>query len=71
MEYRDDPEQVAMRLRHENRAAYQTALDVLMRGNAIARAALELRYRPIHQFQKEGPHVGFREEAESEAGRVN
>ncbi len=66
-----DPEQVARKIRHENRTAYQAFLDTYLRGSAIARAALEVRYTPIIQFIKEGPDVGERHEAESKAGRIN
>ncbi len=60
-----------MVIRHNNRKAHQALLDLMLAGDPVARAALEVRYRPILQFQKEGPHVGYREEAESKAGRVN
>ncbi len=66
-----DPEQVAYRERSASRTVYQALLDALIAGDPVARAALTLRYRPIIQYQKEGPHVGQRYEAESKAGRVN
>ncbi len=66
-----EPERVAYRLKERSRTVYQRLLDSLMAGDPVARAALEERYRPIHEYQKEGPDVGQRESAESEAGRVN
>ncbi|MDF2759171.1 MAG: hypothetical protein K0S99_1803 [Thermomicrobiales bacterium] len=66
-----DPEIVANHIEHEARAAYQAALDRMMAGDPVLLAALMERYRPITEFMKEGPDVGFREEAESVAGRVN
>jgi hypothetical protein len=66
-----DAEQIANLAQHKARIAYQAALDLLVAGDLVERAALELRYRPIALFQKEGPDVGQRQEAESQAGRVN
>jgi hypothetical protein len=66
-----DPEIVANTAQHAARTAYQAALDVAVAGDPVARAALTERYRPIYEFQKEGPDVGQRDEAESKAGRVN
>ncbi len=56
---------------YRSRTVYQRLLDLMIAGDPILRAELEERYRPIHEYQKEGPDVGQREEAESEAGRVN
>lgn len=67
-----DPERLANQLEHEARAAYQAWLDTLLLPASEA-AAIQTRenWRPIDEFQKEGPDVGYREEAESEDGRVN
>lgn len=64
-------EEQARRLRFLARLASQRALDAMVAGNPLARAALARRYEPIAQYQKEGPHVGEREEPHSQAGRVN
>jgi hypothetical protein len=66
-----DPEQIAYRERTAARKLYQALLDALIKGDSTARALLDVTYRPIALFQKEGPDVGRQQEAESEAGRVN
>jgi hypothetical protein len=66
-----DAERIANVDQHKARTVYQRALDDQVKGDPVERAALTLRYRPISQFQKEGPDVGQRQEAESKLGRIN
>lgn len=66
-----EAERLAKLAQHRARTVYQRLLDAVVAGDPVLRAALEERYRPIYEFQKEGPDVGQREEAKSEAGRVN
>ncbi len=66
-----DPEQLAYRNRSKARQVYQRLLDYFLEGDPVAYAALQVRYRPILQFLKEGPDVGQREAAESKNGRIN
>lgn len=66
-----DSERLANQLQHEARIAYQASLDDAITPTDAAFDALVVRWQPMIDFVKEGPHVGFREEAESEAGRIN
>lgn len=66
-----DPERLANQLQHAARTAYQAWLDTLLLPTSDAAAdQTRANWQPIEDTLKEGPHVGYREEAESEDCRV-
>jgi hypothetical protein len=61
-----DPEQVTYRERLRRQRLYQEVLDTFMVPESDAPVVQSrANVKPIYQYQKEGPHVGQREEPES------
>ena len=69
----DDAQAAAHRAQHEARAAYQAAQDAALTPSSDAPAVqTRANWQPIDDFLKEGPDVGYEDEAESEKGqRIN